>query len=112
MRETQLFFPGDTVYLRASALLGFLESIIVNDARMEPSGRFTYGIRFEKNPPSTQTQGGFNDHRRFVEVRYSTNELMIFCDAIDLVIQNLQLKLNRAVAQRDAQCNGGSDGSA
>lgn len=98
----------DIVYLKASAVLGFLESYKITNLFYDPArNTWVYSIDLKPNPSGAPTSIGDhitlkNNHTLF----FIEDELITFCDAAHDVKSNLELRLARIIAQLEARCGG------
>lgn len=102
--EAPTYGEGDTVYLRESAALGFLEAVIINGITRN-NGKWIYTIRTGVSSPIAPTVYG--DRRSLVHAKtlyFSEDELITICDALDLAEANAQRVLDKLRAQRVALC--------
>lgn len=105
MISQPLYEPGDIVYLRESAALGFLEAVQINGLMYGPNG-WLYTVRSKASQPMAFTHYG--DRVSLVNgsvLYFSEDEFVTVCDAQVLVEANLQAQLDRIKAQRSSQCS-------
>lgn len=98
-----LYGPGDVVYFRESAALGFIEAVKVSGVHLGKDG-WQYSINASLSPPSP---GVFLDRRSLVGTQvllYTEDELVTVCDAYTLAEANAKLNYERLKAQRQALC--------
>lgn len=79
------FNPGDVVYMRESAALGFLEAVRVSSVGAISDGDWTYTVAFDGKLPDVPTFGDRVNYRQPHSVEYRESELVSLCDAADLV---------------------------
>ena len=104
MISQPLYEPGDIVYLRESAALGFLEAVQINNLMYGPNG-WVYTVRTKPSQPIAPSHYG--DRVMLVNgatLYFSEDEFVTVCDAQSLVEANLQAQLDRVRAQRSSQC--------
>lgn len=105
MINTPLFGPGDIVYIRESAALGFLEPVQINGAIYSSNG-WLYTVAARASSPMTPSHYG--DRVTAVQgmvLHFSEDEFVTKCDAYLLVEANLQAQLDRIRLQRESQCS-------
>tara|TARA_R110000868_G_scaffold150227_5_gene373258 strand:- start:6536 stop:6868 length:333 start_codon:yes stop_codon:yes gene_type:complete len=99
-----LYEPGDILYLRESAALGFLEAMQISGMMYGPNG-WLYTVRARTGQPTAPSH--FGDRITAVQAMtlyFSEDEFIPVCDAQALVEANLQVQLDRIKLQRAAQC--------
>jgi hypothetical protein len=104
MIDPPLYSPGDILYLRESAALGFLEAVQVSGLTYGPNG-WIYTIAARAGQPTAPSHRG--DRITAVQgmvLYFSEDEFVPVCDAQALVEANLQAQLDRIQAQRAALC--------
>lgn len=105
MISQPLYEPGDIVYLRESAALGFLEAVQINGLMYGPNG-WIYTTRSRASQPIAPSHYG--DRVSLVNgvtLYFSEDEFITVCDAQLLVEANLQIQLDRIKSQRSSQCS-------
>jgi len=99
-----LYEPGNILYLRESAALGFLEAVRISGMSYGPNG-WIYTITAKGGlPSSTSFQGDRITAVQGMILYFSEDEFVSVCDAQALVEVNLQASLDRIQAQRASQC--------
>jgi hypothetical protein len=103
---------GDVVYLRESAMLGFIESYQVGGIRIDPRyNKWTYEIYIRPRGPETSTVIDMATLRNINEkLAFMEDELIEFCDALAYAITNTTNRLNYLISQKISKC-GGSEGN-
>ena len=104
MINPPIYSPGDIVYLRESAALGFLEAVQISGLMYGPNG-WLYTIKAKAGQPTAPSH--FGDRITAVQgmiLYFSEDEFVTVCDAQALVEANLQLQLDRIKLQRASQC--------
>ena len=99
-----LFSVGDTVYLKESAELGFLEAARVGHVMTSTNEEWVYGISLGGSLPSAPTFGDRIHYRKVPEPYYNESELLSFCDAADFVEDFLSARLVDIRALRADRC--------
>lgn len=97
-----LYAPGDVVYLRESAAMGFLEAVKISGAHIGKDG-WQYSINASMSPPA----GAYLDRRSGIGTQvlyYTEDEFVTVCDAYVLAEANAKLNYDRIKAQRQALC--------
>lgn len=85
---------GDTVYLRESAALGFLEAYIIKSLRVIPDGNVLYKLIVSlKQPVSGQTMGDRVVGVQEIPLEMYESDLVSYCDALELCEINLASQL-------------------
>lgn len=103
MAEAPLYSQGETVYIKESAALGFLEAYIVDTITHLPTGVIHYELISSLAPPAANmTMGDRNIGRRKLPVTFIESDLITYCDALDLAISNTQVQLSTLQALQDA----------
>jgi hypothetical protein len=105
MISRPLYEPGDIVYLRESAALGFLEAVQISTLMYGPNG-WVYTTRSRAGQPTALSHYG--DRASLVNgvtLYFSEDEFVTVCDAQLLVEANLQAQLDRIRSQRSSQCS-------
>lgn len=101
---------GDSIYLRESAALGFLEAFVIIKIEYNSDGVILYELATgTKTPSATMTIGDRNTGLITVPVKLAEYDLVNHCEAIRLAIANVELQL--ATLHRLATavgCEGGS----
>jgi hypothetical protein len=109
--QTPIFNTSDTVYLRESAALGFIEAYIVDSIIHHPNGTLTYQcITHLKPPTATMTMGDRHrgTTRRYLE--FLEQDLATYCEALELAEANLSTQLATIQARRlSAGCDTGTE---
>lgn len=104
------FHIGDAVYLRESALLGFVESYKIDGVEFNTrANQWAYKIVIRQRGPSTNTIIDRVDlSEKLRHITFFEAELIEYCEALDLAIQNTEERLARLRANR-ARCDTGTD---
>lgn len=101
MAQAPLYNQGDTVYLRDSAALGFLEAYIVHTITHRPDGLIVYSLSTHLKPPAANmTMGDRNTGRVLHPLTFFEHELVSYCDALALAVANTQKQLAKLQAQQ------------
>lgn len=103
MATQNKYSPGEVVYLRESAALGFLESVRISGAHIGVNG-WLYTVSANSAP---LTSGAHFDRRSQISTQtlyYSEDEFLILCDALLLVEINAKAVYDKAKAQRQLYC--------
>jgi hypothetical protein len=94
MAKAPVYDIGQTVYLKESASLGFLEAYIIKDMGYQPSGRLIYTLATSlKSPTAIQTIGDRVTGQRTLPIRFYEEDLIGYKEALELCISNLQTQL-------------------
>lgn len=94
MAKAPLYDIGQTVYLRESAALGFLEAYLVKDMGYQPNGRLIYTLVTSlKSPAAVQTIGDRVTGQRTLPIRFYEEDLIGYKEALEICIANLQNQL-------------------
>lgn len=95
---TPRFGINEIVYNRESALLGYLEAMRVEGVQYDPAvGRTFYYFTFKKTKLNNQTVGDANDLRSDNTIKIIEEELLTYCEALDIKIIYLQNALAGAL---------------
>lgn len=96
----------DTVYVKASANIGFLEDYQVTGIMKQPSNReymYSLSLTTLKLSPGLTLSG----KPRFKEnIYFKERELITKCEALDLAVASLDRKMSRLLALRISLCGG------
>jgi len=99
MATAPLYSQGETVYLRDSAALGFLEAYVINSITHRPDGLIEYKLATHLKPPTANmTMGDRNTGRVLHQLTFFEGDLILFCEALSLAIDNTELQLARLQA--------------
>lgn len=114
MAMAPIYSPGDTVYLRDSAALGFLEAYIVKTITHRPDGQIQYYLSTHLKPPAANmTMGDRNTGRVLKQITFFEYDLITYCEAIILAIENTEKQLASLQAQYAASgCADEDEGTA
>jgi hypothetical protein len=97
---------NDTVFIKNSANVGFLEAYKVTTINKQPNSReFIYDLDLttEKLAPQV-TQGG--KPRFKMDIFFKERELITKCEAVTLIMAALQRKISRLLALKAVHCMG------
>jgi hypothetical protein len=102
--EAPTYSPGDVVYLRESAALGFLEAVQISGL-VYSNGMWLYSIQAKVgNPQAPATYGDRITAVHGKTIFFTQNELVDVCEALRLAEANAQRNLDRLQAQRASLC--------
>lgn len=87
-----LFEIAEKVYLKESASAGFLEALIV-DSVQKRTTEWVYTVTFARKLPTSALFGDRVTHHNPGLVYYNESELIAYCDALELVEENLTSRL-------------------
>ena len=97
-----LFNINDTVYVKASAGKGFLETYQVTNIHKQPSvSEFMYELNIYGNP---QVLSDVLDLSKFRQLFFRESELLDQCGALDIALGALERKVARLLAIKEAFC--------
>lgn len=96
-----LFELNSTVYLKESAAAGFLEAVKV-DTVQKRATEWVYSVRFNPKLPTSALFGDRITYHNPGVVYYNESELVSYCDALELVENNLTSRLAEAQRLRAA----------
>lgn len=100
MAQAPIYNQGDTVYLRDSAALGFLEAYIVKSIVHRPDGLIHYYLSTHLKPPTANmTMGDRNTGRVLRQITFYESDLISYCEALVLAIENTEKQLASLQAQ-------------
>ena len=95
MAKAPLYDIGQTVYLRESASLGFLEAYVIKDMGYQPNGKLIYTLATSlKQPAAVQTIGDRITGQQILPIRFYEEDLIEYREALEICIANLQNQLN------------------
>lgn len=110
MKTNPKYTVGDSVYLKESAALGFLEAVLISGVHLGQNGwMYSIDVNIQRPAPIAQ----YGDRKSLVNTAtlfFSEEEFVELCDALTLAEVNAQLALNRLKAQRQALCPTGTSG--
>lgn len=87
-----IFEINDKAYFKESASAGFLEAIVIDSVQKRVTN-WVYTIRYQRKLPTSALFGDTITHHNGQTVYYDESELVTYCDALDLVEQNLISRL-------------------
>lgn len=90
---------GDVVHSVESAALGELDAYKIGSIHQKSPGVWVYQIYIEKRSPDQQTVEDRIDLRTTWDLFYEESELTDVCSAVNLAINNIQARINRATNQ-------------
>lgn len=94
--STPRFGINEIVYLRESALLGYLEALkVYNIYYSRAINRNMYVFRFYKSKPSTQIAGDAIDLKSDKNITIVEEELLNYTEALGIVSRSLKKELNK-----------------
>jgi hypothetical protein len=94
MANAPIYNIGQTVYLKESAALGFLEAYIIKNMAYEPNGRLIYTLVTSlKSPAAVQTIGDRVTGQLALPIRFYEEDLIEYRVALETCIANLQNQL-------------------
>lgn len=97
--------PGDTIYLRESAVLGFIESYKIDNVSYDKStSQWMYNVNVKHRGPAPSTTIDRVTLRNSECLLFRESELIEFCDAIQLAIDESENRLAKLKNIRDARC--------
>jgi hypothetical protein len=95
MAKAPLYDIGQTIYLKESAALGFLEAYTIKDMGYQPNGKLIYTLVTSlKQPAAVQTIGDRVTGQRVLPIRFYEEDLIGYKEALEIRIANLQTQLN------------------
>lgn len=94
---------GDRVYVRSSAITGWLDSYEVTQVRQGPDGRWWYRFSVPEKAPANTTVGDQNNLKSSVNWEVGEHDLIDQHEAIDLAITYYRNRLNSLEIQRSIQ---------
>lgn len=99
-----IYKHGDVIYLRESAMLGFLESYEISGIEFNPgSNQWVYKISVRyKHPASTSIDA--NQLQPVRQLYFREAELINLCEALDIAITETENRLTKLKDVRNAQC--------
>jgi len=104
---TPAFDIGDVVYLKSSAEIGFIEATRISNIGYNTLTKLPmYLISRQPKPPQEATVGDQVDLKSDLDYWLTEDELLVYCDALDMAITAQEAQLAKLRARRDAQCNG------
>jgi hypothetical protein len=105
MATTPTHKIGDVVYLKESAALGFLETVLIKRISSTVDGTWNYGIDVAVRPSQGGTYGDMIGGTTMRQVVYSEAELITKCEALQLCL-NYATRLKDAIAAKfEAACD-------
>lgn len=102
--DAPAYEEGDSVYLKESAALGFLEAVTISGI-VRQRGKWVYAILTGRSNPIAPRYYGDRASLVNAQILYFTeDELIPVCDALVLAEANAQRVLERLQAQRASIC--------
>jgi len=99
------FSIDDTIYLRESAMLGFIESYKITGMHYETSsGQWIYHIAIKPRRESFTTVMDMYQLVNKEELLLREDELVTFCEAVNLAIIETQRRLNQLLTMKSEKC--------
>ena len=96
---------NNTIYLRESAMLGFIESYKVNGIIYDShTSQWMYQINIKNRGPATSLMVDRVDLRAQESLYFKESELIEFCEAINLAISEAEQRINKLKKMRDTRC--------
>lgn len=89
------FKIGEVVYLSEPATLGELDAFRIGAIHQKSANTWIYQIFIEQKPPREQTVGDRIDLKESRNLFYDEGELLTLCEAVELAISNIQVRINR-----------------
>ena len=102
---------GDVIYIKASAQIGHLESFKITEILQVKKTRWLYRVAISSNPPISQTVGDRNSLKHGGTLVFDESDLLTFCEAQIIIVQNLELRLLTAKAKLKTYCEQPGSGS-
>jgi len=102
--DTPLYDVGDSVYLRESAAMGFLEGVIISGITRN-RGVWSYAVTMTQ--AGATAPGYYGDRASLTSNKtlyFTESEFVSKCDALSLAKANLQIQLDKIQAQIDSVC--------
>lgn len=102
--DAPLYEPGDAVYLKESAALGFLEAVTISGV-VWSGNKWMYTIRVgPAKPMSGRYYGDRITTTNAQTLYYTEDEFVTECDALALAEENAERILQRLQKQRASIC--------
>jgi len=100
-----VFCVGDAVYLRESAIAGFLESYRIDGVQFDnQTKQWAYHVIIRQGGPENSTIIDSYNLHAISNLWFRQDELVVLCDALDLAINKMQTDLNRLQNMRATRC--------
>lgn len=94
---------GDVVYLKESAMIGFIESYKITNIAWDPQwNRWVYMVDIKHKGAESTSVIDMYDLRRSETLRFIEDDLISCVEALDLAIINLKERLKYLQNKRDA----------
>lgn len=91
-----LYNIGQTIYLRESASLGFIEAYTIKRPTYELDGTIFYElVTGARAPDAVATIGDRITGRPVLPLKLRESDLILYCPALELAIDNLALQLTQ-----------------
>ena len=102
---------GDVVYLESSAAIGRLDAFKISGIKQTQQGRWVFRVDISKKPPHQQFIGDSYDGRTLESsIYYTAEELISHCDALDIMVAQLELQIQHVESQVAEVCDNDSLG--
>jgi len=96
---------NDSIIIRKSAEIGFIERYKVSGVEWNPQiNTWVYRIDIRMGEPSRSTTIDANDRSRFETLRFRENELVTYCEALNIAIDSTQRRLDQLLRAKEAHC--------
>ena len=100
-----VYCVGDAVYLRESAVAGFLESYRVDGVQFDNTlKQWTYHVIIRQGGPENSTIIDSYNLHAISNLWFRQDELVPLCDALDLAINKARADLTRLENLRATRC--------
>jgi hypothetical protein len=111
MATNPMYKKDDVVYLKESAMIGFVESYKINGIRLDSRlNKWVYEINISHRGPETSTMIDMVNLRSNEKLSFYEDELTDFCDAVQLAYTHAQERVAFLQAQLSARC-GSTEGN-
>jgi 2-keto-4-pentenoate hydratase len=103
--STPAYTIDDVVYLKESAGIGFLEAMRVSGVQLNAGG-WVYSVSVA--PAYPMRAGTYGDRRLLMTgttIYYSEDELLQYCDALQLALNVARTRYETLLALSQAKCN-------
>lgn len=102
--QKPIYNPGDIVYLKESAAIGFLEAYKVVHAKFNADGTVAYVLDTSVKSPTVATFGDMVGPPRYSALTINESDLVDYCGGLDLAIAVHERQLASLQAKRASIC--------
>jgi len=110
MPDKPIFDINDVVYLRESAVAGFIERYQISSIRYDnSSSQWVYAIDIKQRGPAHSTVLDRVDLTARSTLEFRQSELLTFCEAMEIAIIESEKRLERLRITYSQRCGGSTN---